>query len=455
MSDVLIIEDKASFGEMLRSSLEDAGISATLVRKGREALQVFKKEQFGIALIDLRLPDIDGVDLLRKLKKFDTDTKFIIMTAFGTIERAVEAIKLGACDFLTKPFDIEQFINLLTRIIEERRRLYENIILKDEAEKIHGLPTIIGKSSAIRKTTELLKKAAPTDTTVLLLGESGTGKELFARACHMLSSRKEDPFVPLNCAAIPCELLENELFGSEKGAFTGAVARKLGKFELANKGTVFLDEIGDLDLNLQAKILRVLQEKTFERLGGTYSIEVDVRIIAASNQDLLELVKKKRFREDLYYRLSVFPIRIPNLRERREDIPLLVNHILSRRLHSTKTISANAYQKLQDYDWPGNIRELENTIERAVIIAKDTIRPQHVLLPDTTSTDVLVERARSLKEAGNRGQEKAEAVLMKKTLEQTGGNKSETARRLKVSYKTLLNRIKKYKKKGLLKIIDT
>ncbi len=450
MSDVLIIEDKASFGEMLRSNLEDAGISATLVRKGREALQVFKKEQFGIALIDLRLPDIDGVDLLRKLKKFDTDTKFIIMTAFGTIERAVEAIKLGACDFLTKPFDIEQLISLLTRIIGERRCLYENIIFKEEAEKIHGLPMIIGKSPAIRKTTELLKKAAPTDTTVLLLGESGTGKELFARACHMLSSRKENPFVPLNCAAIPRELLENELFGSEKGAFTGAVARKLGKFELANKGTVFLDEIGDLDLNLQAKILRVLQEKTFERLGGTYSIEVDVRIIAASNQDLLELVKEKRFREDLYYRLSVFPIIIPNLRERKEDIPILVDHILSRRLHSAKKISVNAYQKLQDYDWPGNIRELENTIERAVIIAKDTIQSKHMLLPGTTSADVLVERARSLKEAGNRGQEKAEAVLIKKTLEETGGNKSETTRRLKVSYKTLLNRIKKYKKKGLL-----
>lgn len=450
MSDVLIIEDKASFGEMLRSSLDDAGISATLVRKGREALQVFKKEQFGIALIDLRLPDIDGVDLLRKLKEFDTDTKFIIMTAFGTIERAVEAIKLGAYDFLTKPFDIEQLITLLSRIIEERRCLYENIILKEETEKIHGLPMIIGKSSVIRKTTELLKKAAPTDTTVLLLGESGTGKELFARACHMLSLRKKEPFVPLNCAAIPRELLENELFGSEKGAFTGAVTRKLGKFELANKGTIFLDEIGDLDLDLQAKILRVLQEKTFERLGGTYSIKVDVRVIAASNMDLLELVHKKKFREDLYYRLSVFPIGIPNLRERKEDIPILVDYILTRRLRSVKKISARVYQKLQNYDWPGNIRELENTIERAVIIAQNDIQFEHVLLPGVKGVGVPVERFKTLKQAGHHGQEIAEAELIKKTLDQTAGNKSETARRLKVSYKTLLNRIKKYKKKGLL-----
>jgi DNA-binding NtrC family response regulator len=450
MSDVLIIEDKTSFGEMLRSSLEDAGISATLVRKGREALQVFKKEQFGIALIDLRLPDIDGVDLLQKLKKFDTDTKFIIMTAFGTIERAVEAIKLGAYDFLTKPFDIEQLITLLSRIIEERRCLYENIILKEATEKIHGLPMIIGKSSVIRKTTELLKKAAPTDTTVLLLGESGTGKELFARACHMLSLRMKEPFVPLNCAAIPRELLENELFGSEKGAFTGAVTRKLGKFELANKGTIFLDEIGDLDLNLQAKILRVLQEKTFERLGGTYSIKVDVRVIAASNMDLLKLVHKKEFREDLYYRLSVFPISIPNLRERKEDIPILVDHILTRRLRSAKKISARAYQKLQNYDWPGNIRELENTIERAVIIAQNDIQSEHVLLPGAKGVGVPVGRFKTLKHVGHHGQEIAEAELIKKTLDQTAGNKSETARCLKVSYKTLLNRIKKYKKKGLL-----
>jgi DNA-binding NtrC family response regulator len=449
MADVLIVEDKPSFGEMLRSNLEDAGISARLVKRGREALQVFKKEKVEIALIDLRLPDIDGIDLLRELKKYDIDTQFIIMTAFGTIERAVEAMKLGAFDFLTKPFEIEQLINLVNRILEERKRFYENILLKDEAARIYGFPEIIGKSSAIKKVTDLLRKAAPTETTVLLLGESGTGKELFARACHMLSSRKENPFVPLNCAAIPHELLENELFGSEKGAFTGAVARKLGKFELANKGTIFLDEVGDLDLDLQAKILRVLQERTFERLGGTYSIKVDVRIIAASNKNLLDLVKENKFRDDLYYRLSVFPIKIPSLIERTEDIPLLVDYIL-RKLRSKKTVTTEANEKLQNYDWPGNIRELENTIERAVIIAKDTIQPKHILLPTTKKFEVSFGSDKTLREAANRGRESTEAAVIKRTLEQTGGNKSETARRLKVSYKTLLNRIKKYKEKGLL-----
>lgn len=449
MADVLIIEDKTSFGEMLRSSLEDVGISCVLVRKGREAIQIFKKEQFGIALIDLRLPDINGVDLLRELKKSESDTRFIIMTAFGSIEKAVEAMKLGAYDFLTKPFEIEYLIKLLTRIIEERQCLYENIILKEETQKIHGLPIIIGQSSAIKKTSELLKKAAPTDTSVLLLGDSGTGKELFARACHMLSLRKNNPFVPLNCAAIPHELLENELFGSEKGAFTGAVARKIGKFELAHKGTIFLDEIGDLDLNLQAKILRVLQEKNFERLGGTFTITVDVRVIAASNRDLMKLVKEKKFREDLYYRLSVFPISIPSLRERNEDIPLLIDYTLQR-LGVSRKITDKANAKLQRYHWPGNIRELENTIERAVILAQDVIKPEHILLPIAGGTVPFVDKVKTLKQAAAYGRAGAEAEIIKKTLEQTKGNKSEAARRLKVSYKTLLNRIKQYKKKDLL-----
>lgn len=449
MADVLIIEDKTSFGEMLQSSLEDAGISSVHVRKGREAMQVFKKEQFGIALIDLRLPDINGVDLLRELKKTDSDTRFIIMTAFGSIEKAVEAMKLGAYDFLTKPFEIEYLIKVLTRILEERRCLYENIILKEETQKIRGLPVIIGQSSAIKKTSNLLKKAAPTDTTVLLLGDSGTGKELFARACHMLSPRKDSPFVPLNCAAIPHELLENELFGSEKGAFTGAVTRKIGKFELAHKGTIFLDEIGDLDLNLQAKILRVLQEKNFERLGGTYTITVDVRVIAASNRDLMKLVKEKKFREDLYYRLSVFPISIPSLRERKDDISLLIDYTL-KRLGVNKKITEKAYTKLQQYHWPGNIRELENTVERAVILAQDTVKPEHILLPRAEGSVPVIDKVKTLKQAAAYGRAAAEAKLIRNILEQTKGNKSEAARRLKVSYKTLLNRIKQYKKKGLL-----
>ncbi|UCF70699.1 MAG: sigma-54-dependent Fis family transcriptional regulator [candidate division WOR-3 bacterium] len=449
MADILIVEDKESFATMLKASLEDESITAQLAKDGRAALRLFKKEKFEIALIDMKLPDIDGIELLRQLKRTDTDTKFLIMTAFGTIERAVEAMKLGAYDFLTKPFDVEQLIALIQRILQEQRRYYENILLRDEMSKIHGAPEIIGKGPAVKHVAELLQKAAPTDTTVLIVGESGTGKELFARACHMLSPRKDNPFVAINCAAIPHQLLEHELFGSEKGAFTGAVARKIGKFELANKGTVFLDEVGDLDLDLQAKLLRVLQEMNFERLGGTYTINIDVRIIAATNRDLMNLVKEKKFREDLYYRLSVFPIRIPPLRERKEDLRLLVDHIL-RKLHSDKNISPRATEKLSRYDWPGNIRELENTIERANIIAKKKIQPEDILLPERKVSLVKEELPRTLKAAASAGRELAEVEVIKKTLEQTQNNKSEAARRIGVSYKTLLSRIKKYRKKGLL-----
>ncbi|MBE0433918.1 sigma-54-dependent Fis family transcriptional regulator [candidate division WOR-3 bacterium] len=449
MADILIIEDKESFASMLKDNLEDASISVKTAKNGREAIRLFKKEKFEIAIIDLKLPGIDGIDLLREFKKSDTDTKFLIMTAFGTIERAVEAMKLGAYDFLTKPFDVEQLIALVNRILEEQRRYYENILLRDETSKIYGAPEIIGKGPAIRHVAQLLQKAAPTDATVMLVGESGTGKELFARACHVLSPRKDKPFVAINCAAIPAHLLENELFGSERGAFTGAVAKKIGKFELANRGTIFLDEIGDLDLNLQAKILRVLQERSFERLGGTYLIHVDVRIIAATNQDLVRLVKEKKFREDLYYRLSVFPIRLPPLRERKEDLRLLVDHVI-KKLGSSKSISPAALEKLQRYDWPGNIRELENTIERASIIARRTIEPEDILLPERRASQDDVVLPRTLKGAASAGRERAEVALIARVLESAKNNKSEAARRLGVSYKTLLNRIKKYNKKGLL-----
>ncbi len=450
MADILIVEDKLSFAEVLKASLDDAGYSAINVKTGREAIQIFKKEKFDIVLLDLRLPDLDGIDVLRELKNIDDEARFIIMTAFGTIERAVEAMKIGACEFLTKPFDVEQLILLVRKIIDVRKTHLENILLKELSQNIQGFPEIIGRSEAINRAVELLKKVADTETTVLLLGESGTGKELFARACHSLSRRKEYPFVPINCAAIPHELLENELFGSEKGAFTGAHTRKVGRFEIANKGTIFLDEIGDLGLELQAKILRVIQEKAFERLGGTSSIRVDVRIIAASNKDLHSLVRESKFREDLYYRLSVFPITIPPLRDRKNDIPLLVTHFL-KKLKSKKQISENAMEKLKNYHWPGNIRELENTIERANILAGDTIQPEHILLPEikTKHVSFFVENM-DLKSAATYGRETAEAELIRKTLENTQGNKSEAARRLKVSYKTLLNRIARYRQKGLL-----
>ncbi len=448
MAEVIIVEDKNSFGEMLKSNLEDAGINCRFVRRGREALAAFKKEKFDVALLDLKLPDIDGIDLLRELRKFESDTHFIIMTAFGSIEKAVDAMRHGADDFLTKPIDIDELIKTVNQLLDARRCRYENILLKDETASRKPFQ-IVGRSAALKSATDLLQKVAVTDTTVLILGESGTGKELFARACHNLSRRSSFPFVPINCAAIPRELLENELFGSEKGAFTGAAARKLGKFELAHRGTIFLDEIGDLDLDLQAKILRVLQERTFTRLGGTYLITVDVRVIAASNRDLPVLVKAKNFREDLYYRLSVFPITVPPLRERAEDISLLIVHILAR-LRAKRVVSDEAVEKLTRYQWPGNVRELENTIERAVIISKDTLRPEHILLPETGFEKSRRREAGTLKETSSQAQEIAEADLIRRVLEQTRGNKTAAARLLDVSYKTLLNRIQVYKEKDLL-----
>jgi DNA-binding NtrC family response regulator len=449
MADILIVEDKAAFGEMLRSSLQDAGLSAVWTRTGREGIQAYKKEKFAIALLDLRLSDIDGIDLLKELKKIDDSAKFVIMTAFGTIDRAVEAMKLGAYDFKTKPFEIEELIALIRHILEDRQCQLENILLKEETERIHGLPEIVGKSAAISKAAALLTKAAPTDSTILILGESGTGKELFARAGHALSPRKDHPFVALNCAAIPRDLLENELFGSEKGAFTGAANRKIGKFELADKGTIFLDEIADLDLELQSKILRVLQDMTFERLGGTATIRVDVRVIAATNQDLLGLVREKKFREDLYYRLSVFPIAIPPLRDRLDDIPLLAGHIL-RKTGTAKKLSGAALDRMKKYAWPGNIRELENTLERALIIASGDITADDILLPDIGVAEKLTAHPKNLKDAGRSGRDRAEAELIRSVLEQTRGNKSEASRRLGVSYKTLLARIVRYRQKKLL-----
>lgn len=434
---------------MLESSVTEAGYSAAWVKTGREGINRLRRENFAVCLIDLRLSDMDGIDVLRELKKINEQAVYIIMTAYGTVEKAVSAMKLGAYDFLTKPFEMDELLLLIRRVMEERRRWYENVLLREECQRLHGLPEIVGTSAAIRNAADLLTRVAATSSTILLLGESGTGKELFARAAHALSPRKDQPFVAINCAAIPAELLENELFGSEKGAFTGAAGRKLGKLELADHGTVFLDEIADLNLNLQAKLLRVLQDMTFERLGGTATIKIDVRIIAATNQNILDLIKTKHFREDLYYRLSVFPITLPPLRERLEDIPLLVNFLLKKG-NTQKTITAEAVAKLQKYSWPGNIRELENTIERAVIMARGSITAEDILLPGVETDSLPMEKAKDLKSCGRMGREIAEARMIKTTLTKTGGNKSEASRILGVSYKTLLSRINRYRLKKLL-----
>lgn len=451
-STVLIIEDKGSMGSMLDQTITAEGYSTILTKDGTDGIRIINEEKVDLVITDLKLPGKDGLEVLRAVKEKNPLIPVILMTAFGSIETAVAAMKEGAYEFLTKPFDTDHLLVLIKRALENQKIMAENILLKEEFGKKLGFPKIIGKSPAMEDVSKNIQKVAPAKTTVLLLGESGTGKELFARALHHLSPRKDNPFVAINCAAIPRELLESELFGHEKGAFTGADHKRIGKFELADKGSIFFDEIGEMDLTLQAKLLRVLQGEAIERVGGIRPIPIDVRIIAASNRDLEKAVLEKRFREDLFYRVSVFPIKIPPLKERRDDIPLLVNHFLNHYCAELKTkpkgISPEALDMLKNHTWKGNVRELENCIERSVILCDGkTILPEHLVISPPEITDTFLQELSlegSLEEVSKAVIRTAEIRLIKKVLNEAGWNKTKAARILKVSYKTLLTKIKDY-----------
>jgi len=449
MSSVLVIDDKESVRQMLSKTLECEGYEVDVAQDGMAGLRKAKEKRFDLVLTDLKLPQMDGLEVLSSMKELDPEIAVIVMTAYGTIETAVQAIKQGAFDYLAKPFDPDHLNFLIKRALENRRLLAENVLLREELAHNLGYYEIIGKSQKMKEVSRLVKRVAPSDSTVLLLGESGTGKELFARAIHNLSKRKKGPYVAINCAAIPRELLENELFGSEKGAYTGSVTRKMGKFEIAEGGTIFLDEVGDLDIALQAKLLRVLQEKKFERLGGTKIISVNVRMIAASNFDLKKAIEKKAFREDLYYRLSVFPIHIPPLKQRREDIPELATHFIKKYCFQMKkpekTISREAMRLLEKYHWPGNVRELENTIERAIILCEGKrILPEHLAIRIQTNNEIRLREGAGLKEVAQHAQSEAEKALITRVLSETRGNKRRTAEILKIDYTTLFDKLKKY-----------
>ncbi|MDQ7786152.1 MAG: sigma-54 dependent transcriptional regulator [Thermodesulfovibrionales bacterium] len=452
METILVVEDKESMAAMLQETLESEGYGVLVARDGPEGIRLLREHKVDLVLTDLKLPKKNGIDVLKISKEENHLRPVIIMTAFGSVETAVEAMKGGAFDFITKPFDTDHLLMLIRRAIENQRLVTENILLKEEFAAQLGLPRIIGKSEKITAVAQVIQKVAPTKTTVLLVGESGTGKELFARALHNLSSRQQYPFVPINCAAIPRELLESELFGHEKGAFTGAESKKLGKFELADKGTIFLDEIGDMDIVLQSKLLRVLEDGQIERVGAEKSVRVDVRIIAASNKDLEKAVEEKKFREDLYYRLNVFPVHIPPLRERREDIPLLVEYFMNKYAIELKTLSisfsSDVLDSLCNYYWKGNVRELENAIERAIILSDgETITLEHFALsktPHAESADILHPADGSLEAVAKGASRAAETERITKVLKETRGNKSRAAEVLKVSYKTLLTKIKDY-----------
>src|SRR5437764_148831 len=382
MPDILLVEDKESLRRVLRLTLERAGYSVTEAADAREAIAEIHAAPHKIVLTDLRMPHGSGLDVLRASKNADNDVPVIVMTAYGSIDEAVQAMKDGAHDFLQKPVDSNHLLLLVERALEQARLRTENLLLREEWSRRYGFPRIIGESDAIKRAVAETQRVAQTEATVLLLGESGTGKELFARAVHHLSNRRDKPFVALNCAAIPETLIENELFGHERGAFTGADSRRAGKFELAHGGTIFLDEIGELPEAVQAKLLRALEEKVVERLGGSGPLKVDVRIIAATNRDL---ESDSGFRRDLYFRLAVFPIRIPPLRERGEDVALLAEAFLERlrrELRKPKLeLAKDARAALARYGWPGNVRELQNLIERAAILHEGEITAAELALP--------------------------------------------------------------------------
>ena len=378
LNRILVADDEESMRWVLSKALRKKGFTVDLAKDGDEALELIQADGYDLAILDIKMPGISGLDLLDRVRELKSDLLMVIMTAEASMKNAVEAMKRGAYDYITKPFDLDVIDAIVEKVNRAREMTSQVSLLKEELKDRYQLEkTIIGNSPAMRDIYKVIGKVAPSDVTVLIQGESGTGKELIARAIHFNSRRLGKPFVALNCAAIPKELLESELFGFEKGAFTGAIERKLGKFEQANGGTIFLDEIGDMPLDLQSKILRVLQEKEITRTGGNQNIPVDLRIVAATNQDLEEKVRSKTFREDLFYRLNVVPIRMAPLRERAEDIPLLVDYFLAKTCAELETPVKNCdnatYQLLTHYPWPGNVRELENTIKRAVILSSDPL----------------------------------------------------------------------------------
>jgi DNA-binding NtrC family response regulator len=452
MGKILVVEDKESMARMLKETLELEGHDVILARDGDEGIKRLRDCNADLVLTDLRLPKKDGFKVLEASKEGNPLRPVIVMTAYGSVETAVSAMKLGAYDFILKPIDTDHLCLIIERSMTNRRLLAENLLLKDALSHTMDMPNIIGKSAKMVEVAQNIQKVSQAKTSVLLLGESGTGKELFARAIHDLSPRKDNAFVAINCAAIPRELLESELFGHEKGAFTGAAGRKLGKFELANKGTIFLDEIGEMDITLQSKVLRAIQEGEIDRVGGTNPVRIDVRIIAASNRDLEAEVKEKSFREDLYYRLSVFPVTIPPLRERKEDIAALAEHFLSKFSAemnvACREISEEAMEILQQYTWKGNVRELENVIERAMILCEGlNIAPEDLRLsPVGSSGGSLDEIAAdgTLEETAKAALRIAESRRIRKALDDTHGNKTKAAEILSVSYKTLLTKIKDY-----------
>ena len=447
---ILIVDDEKNQREMLEGFLRKQGYGAQAVEDGQKALEYFRGGSFDLVLTDYRMPGMDGVQLLREIKRLNPEGVVVIMTAYGTVSTAVAAMKKGAYDYLTKPIDLDELLLLIQRVEREASLGRENRELKEQLRARFKVDFIVSTSRRMEEALNLVGRVAQSQATVLILGESGTGKELIARAIHYSSPRVEKPFVKMNCAALPENLLESELFGHEKGAFTGAVARRIGRFEQADQGSIFLDEIGDLSPSLQMKLLRVLQEKEFERVGSNQTIQTDVRVIAATNRILEAAIQKGGFREDLYYRLNVVTISLPPLRERKEDIPALIEHFLKKynRENNKKvgSLSKEARDLLIQYDYPGNVRELENIIERAVVLCRGEILTTQDLplnLRDVKMEAFLerAKRGRSLPDA----LEEIERQEIVKALEKFSGVQTKAAEDLGIRERVLRYKMKKHK----------
>lgn len=442
---VLIVDDEQTTLDAMSEALKRVGYQVVVATSGFEALALAQSNKLDIVLVDLKLPDLSGMEVLRRIKGANPQIEVIMITGYGTIEGAVEAMQTGAADFLAKPIDLEVLREKVKKNLEKQALKTQNINLQERVNEKFGFGNIISVSKGMNEVLRLVRQVAPLDTSVLILGESGTGKELIAHAIHNNSLRKDKPFIPVNCAALPKDLLESELFGHERGAFTGASTLRQGRFELADGGSLFLDEVGEMSLETQVKLLRVLEEKQFIRVGGSRMISVDVRIIAATNKELQEKVKSGNFRADLYYRLKVFTINIPPLRERKDDIPPLVNAFIkqfSKEMNKNVTqISREAVDLLTKYDWPGNIRELKNCIESAMVVCNSNF----IQASDLPENARQAESARtSLNLYAGMTMEEAERELIKKTLEETGGNKVKSAELLKIGLRTLYRKLKTY-----------
>lgn len=455
---ILVVDDELSVREFFEILLKKEGFDVLCATDGQEALRLIREEEFDLVITDLQMSNGDGMSLLKESKKVAPDVPVIMITAFATTDSAVEAMKAGAFDYVSKPFKIDEIKLTIRKAFDQSRLVTENKSLKTELQDKYNFSNLLGESGAMQRVYDLIRKTSATRTNVLIAGESGTGKELVARAIHFNSDRKEKPFVTVNCGAIPETLIESELFGHTKGSFTGAVSNKQGLFEAADKGTIFLDEIGELPLQMQVKLLRVIQERNFNRIGGTDTINVDVRIIAATNRDLAEEVQKQAFREDLFYRLNVIQIKLPPLRHRKEDIPLLSEAFLKKYSKETKKdirrISAPAMELLTSYDYYGNVRELENIIERSVALeGSHEIRaeslPGNVLHPKAEREEFSVQDAKSQLEVGSVALDSLidsfEKDLLLRALEKTRGSRTKASKILGISSRSMRYRLKKHR----------